>query len=80
MRPSAGPTEKPLKPQGVTMDKDPCHELEMAQAGLAGVVKRLAGPLFDGTRKALETTADGLRKEIEWWQPRCEHELREEEL
>lgn len=62
------------------MDKDPCHELEMARAALAGVRRRLSNPLVeDSARKTLEAIAAGLRSDIEHWQPRCERELRKEE-
>lgn len=62
------------------MDKDPCHELEIARAELSGVRERLRNPvLADSRRRTLEIVAAGLRKEIEWWRPSCERELRREE-
>lgn len=62
------------------MDRDPCHELEMARAALDGVRRRLSNPLIDDpARKTLEALAAGLRSDIEHWRPRCECELRKEE-
>ena len=64
----------------VDMDKDPCHELEMARAELTKVRLRLSSrPINSHARKALETAEKGLLAEIRWWQPRCERELRKEE-
>lgn len=61
------------------MEKDPCHELEMARAALAGLRERLSDlSMNDQLRKTLEVTASGLWSEIRWWRPRCDRELKME--
>lgn len=60
------------------MEKDPSHELEMAQARLAGVKLRRKAAERPVERRRLAALERGLTDEVEYWQLRFEQRLRKE--